>query len=239
MATDNENREHNLPIKYRYNQYLLNDTPLPSSYFSPNIAHITAKIILRYAVEEYLRWSPYDMRDNLNRDVLEKLKLYHICKKHLAVDFPKEFDINKDYFYFAHICYPNTIKFDPDVVVVKHYQNILDGKEKKFKKGFLVGVEGEHRIKVCFKYLLEKLGFTSIKEMYATFATTQGTKLLDKYKLTFAKRYHYQSTIDYLHDVLPSSQKNIDYYNYYRIINSKDFKRLDDKVFEVTKEEDN
>ncbi len=218
----------NVNVIWQYDQYLTGAAPRMSTcYFETqnasdpgrnsnlqNMAKDAALCVLRYAVEDLLRWTPRMMVDMFNGETIKKMKL-EVPIKVLNRDFPVQLDKKKDYYWYAHALYPDEIPVSDEALTIKTYRDLLSGKIKKLQKGFLEGTEGEERIRLCLKYYLSQIGVTSIKGLYYDFAK-RGDKILAQCRLAAARRAHFDCAIDFLHVSLPTSQKDEFWYHYYK-----------------------
>lgn len=89
--------------------------------------------VFRYAIENILKWNPIEVRDNLNEDIINSLKLSVFYK---YINFPPELDKNKDYFYIAHLLYPSKITYNSDMYVYNKINDLIlkNSKCKKNRK---------------------------------------------------------------------------------------------------------
>lgn len=218
-------KDREVDLAYTYEQYLLGNNKISKHvYFEAgkDKSEEIALIMLRYSVENLLKWTPRQMAENFGPEVIKKMKLQNIIDK---IEIPSELDPKKDYFYYAHLLYPDKIPYNEKRAILNAFQNLFRLDEngepiaKKLKKGFLEGVAGEYRLKICLQYILENEGFSTIKEMYETFSKPAGNKLLRKYKLEVPARFHFASALDFLHESLPESQKSNFYYTYFKYRN--------------------
>jgi hypothetical protein len=131
--------------------------------------------------------------------------------------FPEELSKRNDCFYVAHLLYPKRIPYSTRNLVMITYQRVLNHESGKFPKEYFSGAEGQLRACICLQYLLiEHLSFTSIEEIYYYFSTTKAMSMLRQFRLATVCSELYESPLDFLHNALPSSQKNELYYQFYR-----------------------
>ena len=228
-------KDLNVSALYDYDQYLLGNRPRLCSVFfeegspySPSTPKDSALDILRYAVEDLLRWTPKMMVEMFNGQVIKDMKLETVIST-LNREFPVQLDKKKDYYWYAHLLYPEQIPLTDDYLTIKAYKDVLNGKDKqdskaskRLPKGFLEGDEGEGRIRLCLQYYLNSLGVNSIRGLYYDFAV-RGNKILTQAGLNQARRQHYELPIDFLHVALPEAQRDEFYYHFYK------FKALNQK----------
>ena len=219
-------------ILYEYDTVLLGEKTSLSPYFFNKSNEQNEKLaleVIRYAVENYLKWSPAEMYQRFDEDVVKLMKLESIMK---YVCFPPEADEKKDFFVIAGKLYPDKVKIDIKNMTLHIYKKVLAGKMYKFPKGFFDGGLGVYRAAVCLQYALtQKFHFDSIEEIYRAFSTARGTKILKDSKLQAARIVLYDYAIDYLHDSLSEEDQDEFLYHQYRfnIINEKQKRRMLEK----------
>lgn len=190
-----------------------------NAYFSggPINNNKTALNVIRYAVEIFLHWTPQEVKNYLNENVIDKMKL----KRVLAyISFPPGLDPNKDYWYISHMLYPKEIPFSTEQVTIFVYERLLRGLEAnqsvRFPKFMFDNYDGKKRAEACFRYLLSHYeSFETIEDMYRFFSTYQGEQELTKYGLTLAWKNVYSSPVIFLHESLPKEQRNELFFHYY------------------------
>lgn len=204
-------------LYYEYEQLLLGNKQTYSPYYfkyGDDTAESHALCIIKYALEKYLRWSPYDVQNHFNHEISQIMKLEPLMK---YITFPSELDKDTDYYYFATLLYPNIIKFTTKDLVLRVYKDVLSGKLCKFPKEYLSGTQGMYKAGICLQYMLNQhCTFKSVREMYEFFAGTEGVRMLREYRLSAICNEIYEHPIDYLHESLPEAQKDDYWYNYYR-----------------------
>lgn len=203
---------------------------LSTSYFCYNQQnnHKLALDLFRYVVEEVLSWTPDDVFNKIDINII---KDYHLLVPFKYLIFPEELNKRKDCFYIAHLLYPDTIPYSTRDFVVVSYQKVLSKENGKFSKSFYLGVEGELRACICLQYLLQNyLSFHSIEEMYYYFSKPAAMSTLRHFRLANACQEFFDTPLDFLHNSLPRSQKNELYYQFYRFDASLREKKLKTKV---------
>lgn len=204
-------------LYYEYEQVLLGKkTSMPSYYFkyTDDNSENHALCIIRYAVENYLRWTPEQLKNNFTKEIAAQLKLESLIK---YVHFPPELDPERDYFYIAYAIYPERLKLDLKTLVLTTYKNVLNGDLAKFPKQYLSGTQGMMRACICFQYMISQyFVFNDVKEMYHFFSTSAASKALKQYRLNNICNEMFEHPIDYLHESLPNVQKDEFWYHYYR-----------------------
>lgn len=214
----------NLSLIYEYEMVLLDKKLTISSFFfnqSPQQNEKMALDVIRYAVEKYLKWSPTEMVEKFNADVIKQMKLDSIMR---FILFPPEADEKRDYFVIAHKLYPKQVKLNNKEMSLMVYRRVLNGELYKFPKGFFDGSMGRYRAIICLQYVLaQKRIFNCSHDVYQAFASPRGTKLLKDYKLQAARMTMWNHAIDYVHDALPDINKDEFWYRYYK------FKIMDER----------
>lgn len=178
--------------------------------------------VVKYAFEYYLGWSPEQTYENISDDILQKLKLNGLVYQ--RIKFPIELDPSDNLKYLVHRMYPEKYSYDSSKAIIEYYDKVLSGEIKRFKKGFFAQDDGKDRAAICFRHMLDLSGrFSSIKEIYDFFCTTDGRKMLSRYKLTSACRDLFEFPIDFLHYSLSAADREDRYYWQLRFeeINSK------------------
>lgn len=227
MKVDNET------LYYEYEQILIGNkdafTPCFFKY-GDKTSHTYAMIVLRFAVEKYLRWNPYDMKDLISKEIIDLMKLNSIMK---YINFPIEVNKDEDYYILAALAYPNIIKIDTKELVLRTYKDVLNDKISKFPKEYLTGFDGIMRAGICLQHIIKKhYGFSSNQELYAFFISPDCIKALKKYRLNNISNEMFEYPIDFLHESLPSYQKDEFLYNFYKflyIYNNLDKKKKTNK----------
>lgn len=204
-------------ILYEYDLiYLGKKYEFSKSFFSNNTRHNEALAIgvLKHAIEYYLKWTPEVTVKFLNEEIIDLMKLKQVMN---YIKFPKELDPKKDYFYVAHLMYPDIIPYNVKDIVIKGYKRILKGEKCKFMKNYMSGIGGYINAEICFQYMLEQyLQFSSIEEMYNYFSSPEGIKTLRQYRLLGICTDMYESPLEFLHQSLTNEQKDDFWYHYYR-----------------------
>lgn len=187
-------------ILYEYETILLGkkgsvDSDLLS--YSPVQNEALALEVFRYAIEKIMHWSPMDAYYHLNNETIKLLKLASFAKQ---INFPPEFNPKTDYFYIVSRLYPDKIKINIKERALIMYQNLLEGKIKKFPKRFTEGRDGEMRSLFCLKYAIKNYGtFTDIEDLYRAFSEQDGVNFLKQVKLFQACSTIFEFPIDFLH----------------------------------------
>ena len=205
---------------YEYRQTLIKPNKSVSTAFFPKEeggqqAEKNARILLKYAIEDLLGWSPTEMQCKFNRDIADRMHLTKILK---YISTPPEIDKENDYDYYAHYLYPKIIKFDlrqRTILVLKKVQN---GEIHKFPRGFFDDNYGEVRAITCLNYVIgNSLPLMSIDEMYEMFSNdSQANIFLEEQRLILPRRLLFDTCLDYFHSSLCPSEQNNVLYHFYR-----------------------
>ncbi len=173
-----------------------------------------ALVILRYAFEEILHWSPNDIINMLTKNVAEQLRLDSPLK---YIEVPVEVNRTIKNRYIAHLIYPRKISFSEREITVDIYKKVLSKRIYGFPKRFLSDDKGMERARACLNHLLQNhLQFHSIEETYSFFASLEGSKALKKYQLFVVSNDLFDTHIDFLHESIPEYQQNDFLFNYYK-----------------------
>jgi hypothetical protein len=159
-----------------------------------------------------MHWSPKEAYYGFNENVAELLRLKHLVK---YINFPPEFDPETDYYFVVARVYPEIVKIDVKERTLQMYQQLLDGKIKKFPKKFLEGRDGEMRALFCLKYAIQNYGtFRNIEHLYEAFSGSEGVEFLKKVKLYQPCLVLYNFPIDYLHDIFSKTEQKYNEFIY-------------------------
>lgn len=170
--------------------------------------------IIRYAVENLLRWTPKEMAAKFNEDVIQKMKLSKVVS---YVSFPPEADKKRDYFVYAHKLYPDIVTMDLYTLTILTYHNVHEKHLVKFPKGFFDDNLGRTRALMCMNYALSRDGrFQSKQELYRMFTETSGMQFIQKHRLDLARRLSWENAIDFVHEALSRNDRDEMWYHYYK-----------------------
>lgn len=203
-------------------------------------------ILVRYAIERILHYTPYEAERILTYKMLENLKLMDYIdsyvtflaglnvyteekrkngKKYKNRDLSKEAITIK---YLLNKCYPQQIKFNKVDYIKKIYERVLD-KEITYPKGFFQEKnDGQICACVCLTYFVSRFLVGSkaknVYELYEIFSNkAQATKLLKKYSLYKPLKDLYGGdTLAFLHYSLPDKQRSDFLFRYYKFYASFD-----------------
>lgn len=185
------------------------------SYFSKEsvASSNNALTVMRYAFKHYLRWSKEAVAEKLDTALMKKLHLLGLMK---FIDYPIEYDKDKDYFYLANLVFSRTRLTLRDRTI-HIYERILSGEQSKYPKDYFTGSDGFVKAGICLQYMINNyVSFSSLNDLYSFFSTEEGYEALKQYKLINACNEIFDTPVDFLHFALPDNQKNDFYLNYYR-----------------------
>ena len=174
-----------------------------------------AIVILKYAIEELLHWTPEMARDYMNSELI---KLLHLQRPVIKLDFPPELDETKDFFYIAQAVYPKRIRYSQKKIVLSVYQKVAEKLQPKYPKNFFSGTRGLTNACICLQFAMnQNLVIESVEELYRKFSDKSwATAFLKDVRLYTPFLENYQYPIDFLHDSLPETQKSDFFYHFYR-----------------------
>lgn len=209
-------------IIFEYQQVLTNRSKnMAQLYFSPEGEGAaernseTALVVLRYAVENLLKWTPEQMKDRFGAQVISDLKLGRIMNRILI---PPEI-LPTDYFYYAHILYPDRIPVDYPDLTLHQYKRVLNKEIQRIPRGFFDDGTGIRRAKICLNYVITNLiFFDSVQDAYKCFSSPAGDRYLKTYRLETARDSGWNSALDYFHDSVSPEDRNEVYYHYYKLL---------------------
>ncbi len=220
-------------ILYEYNDLLLGNITTLSRYFwrmDQKHIHELILCVLKYVFEELLHWTPGDVRDRFNDDVIDFFKLRPLLER---VMLPGEIDPNKDFFFYAHLLYPDVVKFDERELSLKIYKERLLGVRSKFPKEYFKGIPGEQRALECLRWIVnQKLLFKEKKDMYVFFDSSEGSNFLKEACLSQYCANNYDTKVDFLQASLYyEDEKDMFWFEYYKM-NAllKKYKQMEKKV---------
>lgn len=169
-------------------------------FFQPQHRNTRCMELIKYLVEKKLQITPEEALEELNLEILKEYKLDCILK---YVDKPVEF-MDDNVSHLIYFAYPEIEKPSDEELAVLVYKDVLDGKRRSFPRNyFLNGELGERRAIACFKHLCENILKLDQKGILKTFDTSQGLKVLSKYKLKILMNILFFSTFDLLETAYP------------------------------------
>lgn len=175
--------------------------------------HLCAEL-LRLIFKYYMHWSHTDVRDRLNKEYIEALRIEPLVNR---IPYPPEVNPKKEFYYVAWYLYPETVNVKPAELVIKLYMDIINNNLVKFPKGYFDGNIGYIRARLLFLTMVREFlpPFDCLERMYAFFASDKGRQCINAYKLAVPLRELYSSALDYMHDSLSDWQKDDDLYEKY------------------------
>jgi hypothetical protein len=171
--------------------------------------------IVRYAVENLLRWSPKEMAAKFNDEVITRLKLTKIVS---YITFPPEADKKRDYFVYAHKLYPHIIPMNLYTLTILTYNNVHEKHLVKFPKGFFDDNLGRTRALLCMNHALSSDRTVRTKqELYKMFTETTGMQFIQRHRLDLARRLSWETPLDFMHESLAPNDRDEMWYHYYKL----------------------
>lgn len=208
-------------VLYEYEAILMGRQKIFLLSFSDKTTDKVAafRIVWRYAITRILGWTPEDALVNLDRDVMEKLKLDRTLKC-IGLNIKGRLDIRS----ILAIVFPERIKDSLEERTREEYERVLkvgrwqlknDPELNKFHKGFFTDDRAPEKAAVCLNYAvslyLPELG---TDERYRFFADSQkALDFISSVKLAPALHAMYREPLDFYHYSLPNQEK--DYLLYY------------------------
>jgi len=177
--------------------------------------------ILRRIFKKYLDWSPFQIRDCLTQEIVERMCLAPFIRR---IPSPSEVNRETELYYVAWFLYPETKNVSEAELVCKVYRDLMEGKIQKFPKNYFNDNVGYYRAKILFMTMLNEYFsgyFSDIEHLYRFFAANEGKSAIDKYKLKTPMQERYGNPLDYLHDSLPTSMQTKESEELYRKIRQK------------------
>lgn len=174
--------------------------------------------VIKYAIERYLKWTPKEAYNMLNKKVLKQLNLTSLLS---YIEFPVELKKSTDIWYVVHKIYPHLFPLSKRRLITTLMSRIISGELNKIPSDYFFCEDGELRACVCLQYVLENFFlFKTIDDMYKFFANNKEVhKILVQYRLRNVYTLFYDSPLEFLHIALPEDQKNEFLYQYYSFTN--------------------
>lgn len=170
--------------------------------------------LLRLIFKYYMHWSPIEIRDLLDKRYIEAFKIEPLVNR---IPCPPEVNPKREFYYIAWYLYPETVNVKPAELVIKLYMDIINNNLSKFPKGYFDGNTGYIRARLLLLTMIREFlpKFDNLESLYAYFASDNGRRCINAYKLSVPLRELYSSPLDYLHDSLSDWQKDDDLYEKY------------------------
>lgn len=206
-------------ITLEYIDILLGNRKNYSSYYFKKTKYSNEQmslVIFKFAFERLLNWTPYELRDCLDIDIIRALKLDMLFS---YIQFPPELkkDVNKNILYILSKIYPDKIKMSFIDITLKVYEDFINKTTNKLPRDFFTGTaDGRNRACVCLLYIISRrYAYKSVKQLYEMFADKEIDSILKSYKLSSVCKENYMNPLEFLHDALPTHLKDDLYFNYY------------------------
>ena len=204
---------------------------------SPNRNHEIAMRVMKIAIEDFLHWSPEDVQDRASSDMI---RIMHLEPVYRYIIFPPELDKSRDYWFLGHLLYPDVIGFDLESLTVRVYERLLsdcaEGPDRlvKWPKKYFDDSFGRKKAGICLLYMINHFeSFYSIEEMYGFFASPEGRSELKRYGLDYPCSKNFSSSVAFLHQSLPSEQRNEFLFHYYEFQLQYQKQERNDAKFEM------
>jgi hypothetical protein len=177
--------------------------------------------LARFVIRYYLRWKPIEVKRYMTADVLKKIKLYKLIQDY--VRFPPEYSKSDiDMTYLAYLLYPSKFKLNIEEQCINMFQRVYNGEITRFPTNWMSCGEGIRRFAIIFRYVMLQFDrFQNIEEMYACFASFEGTKMLRKYKIYSFALTLYDTPLDAMHYSLPEDLRSDFLYQFHKFKKSK------------------
>lgn len=215
-----------------------NFTSLPPSYFNSS-GEKGVYILVRYAIENILHYTPREAARLLTVSMLDKLKLKKTIDEQIIM--PAGFTQDDYIRFLLNKCYPKIVYFNFKDYVINIYDDVLN-KNKKIsfpKRFFKEEHDGRKCAMVCLIHLISRYyapKMNSIQDIYEYFSDNEKMiKEMKKYKLykPFVDLFGGDALL-FLHSSLASTQRDnfcFEYYNFMRKYNL--FKKNHEEILET------
>lgn len=171
--------------------------------------------LLRYIFENYLHWSPEQVAECLSEDVIKRNCLTSLISH---IPCPPELNRRRDLYFVAWDLYPEIKKMTPAQLLAKTYDDICEGRLKKFPKKYFDGPEGRDRARLLFQLMLTKFlpqRFANMEQMYSFFAKDVARSYLSlRFLSTPLKELYGNDCLAYMHDSLPNDRDEALYHRF-------------------------
>ena len=172
-------------------------------------------LLLHYFIENIMGWTPEEAGQYLTEEMLKRFKLYEYLR---YLDVPQGI-VSEEHTYVLSLLYPNVFQYNDKAVTLKIFKRVL-AKEIKLPKFFFTGMRGKERGIICLKSMIDNTMFlTSVEDLYVVFSSKSINKTLKKYCLHNCCKEHFTSPLQFLHYMLPPSQRDEFLYNFYSFKN--------------------
>lgn len=173
-----------------------------------------ALLVIQYAIEKYIKWSPQKMYASITMDIMHQWHLATILR---YVDFPADMNKEKYTSYLAHMIYPDIIQCTEADICLAVYRRALDGANKKVPKDFFRGAHAMDYLCYCLRYVIDNFtNFKTLEEAYEFFGTTKCMKFLRTYKLGSCIKEQFEAPIVPFYLLCAHDQQIPILFHYYR-----------------------
>ena len=166
-----------------------------------------AQYFLKYVFQYILGWTPYQVRDYLDDDIIERYALRNCIKN---VPFPQELNSMRDYYFIASWLYPETIPYDKEKAILNVYTRVLRHERRYHPNFFKGGPAGEEIFLTCLRYALSVDFFSrGVQDIYQFFTKPSNTNAFaSKWGLKAHYNKWYDNFMDAVHNALPAVDRN-------------------------------
>lgn len=189
-----------------------------SSNISPQILHLQAIELFRYAFDHMLHWPPTVVRDYLTMEVINDLKLMPVLRH---IIFPEGFIREESLFYIAWLAYPQTANKNIQDVELDIYHKYLNKEIKKLPTKYFSGKRSVIRACNC---LIDRINyyqpFSSADPFYAYefFVSPGCVPFLGKSRLIKVVMALNTTPLEYFHWAMRNSQRTEILFSYFKFM---------------------
>ncbi|MGN0241425.1 MAG: hypothetical protein ACI4CS_07040 [Candidatus Weimeria sp.] len=181
------------------------------------------QVVWRYALEKILKWTPEDALVNIDRNIMNKLKLDRTLKC-VGINTNGRLDFREILSYVYPERISNSIEEQTKneverVLKLGKWSYIKDPELGKFHKGFFSGEDGAKKAAVAINMVTEiYLSDLSPEDRYRFFADREKAEaFITEMKLAPVMKNFYEDPLDYYHYSLPIDRKDMMLYYEYRV----------------------
>ena len=162
-------------------------------------------IIWRFAITELLGWTPEEAHANLNKTIVQSLKLNATYDN---MQYGNALAEVNNYDFVLQYAFPEKIKYNFTKATLMEYKRFAkeeqyshDKKKSRKPKSFFVGAIGEKRARICFNYAVNRyLGHMTVPQKYDFFAnTSKAKKWMKQHSLDSILILHYPDPLTCFH----------------------------------------
>ena len=201
------NLDRSLMLYQKYESILLNpdQKTIPAEYFKFLTAQqkqAQSLKIIRFAIENYLKWRPIDVKRYLTMSIMKKMKLDLLIKQYIPI--PAEYKSKTDATFLAQMLYPKVYKENLEKQCRQMFDKICNGELARFPSRWIDGFNGIRRLSILIQYMVSTMPrFESLYEMYEYFANKKAGKIFQQYKLYNFAMSLYPSIFEAFHYSMP------------------------------------